>query len=385
MSSSNTPKVMILDPTLIAERDYWIKRLVKRAKLSSVWPNHPRPDVYSDDKNSIEFNLAGDLYHKLCKLTDDSSFLWYTIILAAVSICLRKYSGQLSIIIGSPARIQDSDSNQPSNAVAILNEVDDSLSLRQFLLNVRQSLLDAYSHQNYPFDLLIKDLGLKILSDCCPLFDIAIQFDQLHTPLPELRNDITIRLRRKPDRLNLTILYNNSLYEEESIQRLAIHIQNVLRTLASDTNLSLREIQLLDQEEREQVLKKWNQARSSHEFAFIHKLIGEQAKTRPEAIAIEFEEEKISYGQLEARTNQMANYLVARGVGREHLVGICMSRSIALVEVLLAVLKSGGGYVPLEAGYPAVRLRHVIEQSNLKLILTDEANRDQLRGIVSGL
>src|SRR5262249_37917893 len=196
----------------------------------------------------------------------------------------------------------------------------DSLPVRQFLLEVRQSLLDAYSRQSYPFTLLLKDPTLSTFSDRSPLFDLALQFDQIHSSFPEIENDITIQFSKEIDRLSGTILYQSSLYEAESIQRLAVHFKQVLQSIASDTSLLLREIPMLSESESEQVLRKWNETTESCRFSFVHEWVRNQVGLRPDAIAVEDEQRQESYQQLERRSNQWASHLLRRGVRPELLV-----------------------------------------------------------------
>src|ERR1051325_7694348 len=186
MTAETRSKIIIFDDKLIEERDYWIAKLSRDTEPSNLRLDYQRPGTYSGMKDSVPLIIGGELYSKLNSLTGNGSFLLYTTLMAALKICLYKYTSNSTVIVGSPARNNDG-SSQP-NALVIVDEIEDRLSFRQRLLNPRETLLAAHARQDYPFDRLTKDLGVERVSNRCPLFDVALALEDIHVELPDVKN-----------------------------------------------------------------------------------------------------------------------------------------------------------------------------------------------------
>jgi amino acid adenylation domain-containing protein/FkbM family methyltransferase len=293
--------------------------------------------------------------------------------MAALKICLHKYTGSTSIVVGSPVRKQSDDSSQTTNVLTIVDDVDDQLSFRQLLLNVRQTLLDAYARQRYPFDRLVWDLGLKSVENKCPLFDVALVLRDIHCDMPEVKNDITITFVKEPGQISRRVAFNKSLFKLESIERFAKHFVNVLQEGLENTNALISELQILTETERHQLLVEWNATQTEYpEDKCIHQLFEAQVERTPDAVAVVFEDEQLTYQELNRRANQLAHYLRELGVGPDVLVGICVERSLEMVVGLLGVLKAGGAYVPLDMDYPQERLAFMLEDAQVPVLLTQQ-------------
>ena len=380
MNAANS-ELTILDRRIKAERDYWLEKLSEEPGEAGLRPDYSRPARYADDVSSIDVEVAGDVFRQLSKLTGDGNFLIYTTLMAALKVCLYKYSGNRRVVVGSPAHRQDEGHAPAANALPIVDEVDGRQTFREFLLRVRQTLLDAYGRQSYPYERLLKDLGLNGVENKCPLFDVALRMDELHGPLPAVRNDLTISFRKERDRLAGRVEFNARLFRPESVAAFTRHWTNLLESALGDTGRRVAELQILTAEERQRVIVEWNQTAVAHTgSALIHEVFEDHAARTPDAPAVVFEEERLTYGELDARANQLAHHLRALGVGPEVVVGIYLERSLDMVVALLGILKAGGAYLPLDTYYPESRLSFMLEDARARVLVT----REQLVGGLPG-
>jgi len=373
MSVANTD-VLIFNSELLNERDYWTERLLGVSATSSLPMDCGGLKDGSGARSVFKFSLADSVFRDLVKLTGESPFLKYTALLGAVKICLHKYSGRKTILVGSPAL---KELGRP-NLLAIVSELDDETSFRQFLLGLRDRLLDAYAHQNYPFNYLIRDLKLESPAGTSPLFDLVVMLKDMHGDLPDLSSDLTLTLENRADRISGFIQYNPGLYSRETIDVFANHLRSVVGEALGNKDQRLGDFKMLTAGERQRVTTEWNQTENVYSPLCLHQIFENQVERSPHAVALHAGETQLTYAELNSKANELAHFLSQQGVGPEVPVGICMERSVEMVVAVLAVLKAGGAYVPLDAGYPLARLQHVIEEINPPVILTQAAVAERL-------
>jgi len=305
------------------QREYWLQQLSIEWDPSGLIADYNRADNEAPETGSVELALPVDLVNQLDKLTANSPFLVYTVLLTAVKICLHKYSGSNTIIVGSPARKKPGGLFQRPNALAIVDEVTGDMSFRQLLSNVRETLLAAYAKQNYPYERLLQDLQIAHDDQRCPLFGVALVLKEIHGNLLEVKNDVTITFDRVGQQLIGVAEYDASLFRRESISGFLQHFEEVLGAGLRNTGASIAEVSRLNEAERQRLLFEWNQTQILHPpDSCIHHLIEAQADAAPDAPAVIFEEERLSYAELDARANQLARHLRDLGVGPDVPVGI---------------------------------------------------------------
>lgn len=371
-------EIVIFDEELIAERDYWLEKLSRGFEDSNLCLDYQRPVSYQEEKDTVELSLNGDMHQRLVKLTGGGNFLMLTTLMAVLKICLHRYTGSRSVVVGSPP-LKDNRDSAPSSALAILNDVDGQICFRQFLLETRQALLDAYTKQRYPIERLVENLKLEGINNKCPLFDIALVFTDVHGELPELKNDITITFSKRDDHLSGVIEFNKTLFKPDTINRFAKHFTSVISNALQNTNALISELPILTSAEQSQVLQEWNETRTEFpDNSTVHELFEDTVRKMPDAIALVFGDQELTYTELDRRANNLAHYLQALGVGPEVLVGICLEPSFDLIIAMLAVLKAGGAYLPLETTYPAHRIAFMMEDSKVAVLLTEQALITQL-------
>jgi amino acid adenylation domain-containing protein len=328
---------------------------------------------YTSEPCSIDVTLPEHVSRQLSKLAGDSAFLTYTTLLSVLKVCLHKHTGSTEIAVGSPARRKEGITQTPVNALAMVDEVSDGMTFRHLLMSVRETLVQAYAKQNYPYERIVRDLGLERIENKCPLFDVSMAFEGIHGEWPELKHDLTLTFEKNLEGVSGRIDFNGKLFRRETVERFAGHFIRALDSATGNVDRSVRDIEILTGDERRRLLVEWNNTRTAPLPARrIHELFEAQVERTPEATAVVFGEERLTYRELDERANRLARYLRTLGVGPEVLVGICLERSPAMVTALLGILKAGGAYLPLDPSYPQERLAYMAGDAQLKVLLTEE-------------
>ncbi|MCU0287005.1 MAG: amino acid adenylation domain-containing protein [Acidobacteria bacterium] len=374
MNTTKANELIIFNEKTIEEKNYWIDKLSNKILPTNIRLDFPRPSVYTGKAGCVELNILGETWKKLSKLTGDEPFLIYAFLVAALSICLQKYTGNDSIVIGSPTFKTAGDISQQGNVLAIINRVNDSLSFKEFLVNVRKALLDDYGKQGYHFRQLINDLRIEDTGNKCPLFNIALVLKNIHDNMPEVMNDITITFTKETDQITGQVDFNLNLFTMETIERFCQHYLNILESALANIDIQVSGLQILTPGERHYLLVEWNNSKADYpRDKCVHQLFEDHAAQEPNAMALVYAGRKLTYKELDQQANQVAHYLEKLGVGADILVGICMERSVELVVSLLGVLKAGGAYVPLDPAYPKERLGSMLgDAEKLHILLTKE-------------
>ncbi|MGB9182072.1 MAG: AMP-binding protein, partial [Pyrinomonadaceae bacterium] len=371
--STVTTIMPVFDSKLKEARDYWIKKLSREIEPSTLRTDFDRPADETSEAQTFRVTLPEDLSHKLARLTGDSPFLLYTALMAALKVCLHKYTGSDLIVVGSPARRKENDSTPAVNALAVVDELDSRVTFRKFLMSVRENLVEAYAHQGYPFERVLRDLSLRHVANGCALFDVALVLGNIHGPMPEVRNGITFTFLKTPQAITGDVQYNSNIFREETIKRFTSHFLHLLSAALDNIDASIGNLEILTPEEHRQQLYEWNETRAEYPRELcVHELFETQAARTPHAPALVFDDEQVSYAELNARSNQLAHYLRRLGVAPETRIAIMMERSIEMVVAVLGILKAGAAYLPLDPSYPQERLAFMLDDAQLSLLLTQQ-------------
>ncbi|AOX02677.1 hypothetical protein BJP34_27440 [Moorena producens PAL-8-15-08-1] len=384
--------------------NYWQQQLSGELPVLNLPTDRLRRPIQTYNGASHHFNLSDKLTKQLKELAQNLGATFYTILLAAFQVLLYRYTGQEDILVGSPT----SGRTQPEFAgimgyfvdpVVMRANLSNNLSFKEFLSEVRQTVLEALTHQDYPFALLVEKLQPHRDPSRSPIFQASFLLQQLQKSqniqnfiVNEIENDIDwagLKLRpfEIPQQEGLfdldleimegsssvkgTFKYNTDLFDGSTIARMAAHFQNLLSAIVKNPQLRVGELPLLSAEERHQLLVEWNDTTREYPTdKCIHQLFEEQVEKTPDAIAVVFEQEQLTYQQLNQRANQLVHYLQSLGVGPEVLVGICVERSVQMVVGLLAILKAGGAYVPVDPNYPPERLSYMLADAGVEVLLT---------------
>jgi amino acid adenylation domain-containing protein len=383
---------------LESQLSYWKQHLSGAPPLLELPTDHPRPPQPSYRGAWLPFTLSKSLTDALKHLSHQTGTSLFMTLLSAFNTLLYRYTHQDDIVVGSPI----ANRNRPelegligffANTLALRTDLSGNPSFRDLLMRVRQVALDAYVHQDLPFEKLVEKLQPERNLSYSPLFQVM--FVLLNTPqsvhqLPGLsikeerveheasQFDLTLFMGESDGGLTGICEYSTDLFEATTIERMVGHFETLLEGIVANPNESIAALPILTEAERQQLLVEWNQTQTDYPHdKCIHQLFEEQVKCTPDAIAVVFKDQHLTYQELNNRANQLAHYLQSLGVGPEVIVGICVERSFEMVVGLLGILKAGGSYVPLDPAYPQERLAYMIDNSQLPLLLTEQTLCDQ--------
>ena len=321
-------------------------------------------------------------------------------LLAGYQTLLYRHSGQADVMVGVP--IANRNLAEMAGVVGffvntqvITARVDGRMSLFDLLDQTRDSAIGAQAHQDLPFDRLVEVLQPARTPGAQPFFQVmfnhlrydclqeqewpGLAVERIEFEEPAAQFELTLQSTEDADGLvSVSFTYAEELFEAETIERMAGHYVAVLQALAERPEQAVGDVELLSDAERQQ-LKSWGENATRYPNAEpVHRLIERQARVHPEAVALLFGDEALTYAELNAQANRLAHRLIKLGVGPEVKVGIAVERSIEMVVGLLAILKAGGAYVPLDPEYPADRLAYMVEDSGIGLLLTQRGVKDRL-------
>jgi non-ribosomal peptide synthetase component F len=280
------------------------------------------------------------------------------------------------------------------NTLVLRTDLSGDPTFRELLARVRDVTLDAYGHQEVPFEKLIADLQVPRSLSHSPLFQVMFILQNAPKQRLELTGltlaeiefdpgtakfDLTVDMAEVDEGLACEVEYSADLFEAPTVTRMLEHFRVLLESVAADPGQRLSALSMLAPAEREQLLVAWNDTAADYPRGVgLHHLFEDQATRTPDAIALIEGERRVSYRELAARAHQLAHHLRGRGVGRGDLVGVCLERSIDAVVGLLAILEAGAAYVPLDPAYPPARLAFMLADCRAPILLTTRALRDRL-------
>ncbi len=383
---------------------YWKTQLADLNVLE-LPTDKQRPMQLSYRGSGQTIHLSAALTQGLKTLSQKHNVTLFMTLLAAFQVLLHRYSAQDDIVVGTAiaGRNREELDNLIGffvNTLVLRTDLSGTPSFVQLLSRVRDVCLNAYEHQDLPFEKLVAELQLQRDLSRNPLFQVmlvlqprqlqAMQLPGLTISSLPLSNetakfDLTLSLVENSEGLTGTLEYNTDLFNAETITRLIGHFQTLLEAVVEQPETSIAQLPVLTPIERHQLLVEWNATQTDYpKDKCIHQLFEEQAARTPDAIALVFEEQHLSYRALNAKANQLAHYLQKLGVKPDTLVAICIERSLDMVVCLLAILKAGGAYVPLDPTYPRERLAFMLDDTKTQILLTHSALTGQLP-IFSGL
>ena len=393
---------------LANQLNYWKKQLAAAPPLLELPTDKPRPPIPSFRGSSICFKIDSDVTEKLKSLSQKSGVTLFMTLLATLNTLLFRYSSQKDILVGTPTANRNRQEIEPLigffvNTLVMRNSLEGNLSFSELLQQVRNVVLESYANQDVPFEQVVDGLQIERSLSYNPLFQVM--FALQNTPLtaldlPGLRAK-SMAVENVRVKFDLTLIleeieteqgtylegyweYNGDLYTAERITRLMGHFQTLLKGIVTNPQQKVGELPLLTDPEKQQILVEWNQTQVPYrDHQCIHQLFEEQVAKNPDAVAVIYEQESLTYQQLNQKANQLAHYLQSLGIKTEELVGICLERSPLIIIGILGILKAGAAYLPLDPSYPPNRLIYMVEDSGVSVVLTQEklANTLQLENL----
>ena len=375
---------------LQAQLDYWKQQLEGIGTLQ-LPTDRPRPAVQTHSGVHSYITLDRELSGELEKVTRQQGATPFMVLLAAFTLLLKRYSGQDEIVVGSPIANRNHRGIEDLvgffvNSLVLRSDLSGDPSFVELLERVKTASLEAYAHQDLPFELLVDELQPQRDRSRNPLFQVmfvvqnasdqslslqGLSLERMPLDVKTTHFDLEFHAWQEADQLKLKIAYNTDLFNADTIERLFAHYQALLAEIVSDPSRPISELSMLSDAERDQLVEDWNQTSTAYPAdKTVNELFEMQAAATPDAIACDYEGDTLSYAELNQRANQLAHYLQAHGVGPEVMVGLCLERSLEAIVGLLGIVKAGGAYVPLDADYPESRLAFMLQDTSAPVLLT---------------
>ncbi|MBP5974298.1 amino acid adenylation domain-containing protein [Brasilonema sp. CT11] len=384
---------------LQTQLNYWQKQLAEVPPLLELPTDKPRPSVQSFRGRSEFLKLNQDLTQKLKRLSQESGTTLFMTLLAAFTLLLSRYSRQEDIVVGSAIANRNRREIEPLigffvNTLALRTNLQGNPTFLELLNRVKQVTLDAYDHQDLPFEKLVDELGIERSLSHHPLFQVAFSLqnatqEKLEIPGLTLTRfewentttlfDLSLIFRETLQGLIGEWEYATDLFEPTTIQRMAGHFEVLLQAIVDNPRQPINTLPLMTAAEVLQ-LQCWNQTQIEYpEDKTLVDLFEQQVKKNPHNIALVFESQSLTYQQLNQKANQLAHYLIQNHqIQPDTLISICVERSIEMIIGLLGILKAGGAYVPIDPNYPKQRIGFMLEDSGTSVLLTQSFLTEQL-------
>lgn len=378
------------DPDTIETKQYWLEQFSDTVPVLDFPTDRSRPPLRTFAATREDWDLQPELVANLKQLGPKSGCSLMTTILAGFEVWLHRLTGQTDLVVGIPAAGQAASGqyNLVGHCVNLLplrTQIDRQKSFSDYLKSRNSAILAAYDYQQFTFGSLLGKLNLPRDPSRIPLVPITFNLDRglegnslpftglevefFSNPRAFENFELFINATELEGKITLECQYNTNLFDPDTIHRRMTEFETLLWGIVANPECQIATLPILPVIEQ-QLLDAWEQTQTNYPQQCIHQLFEQQVERTPDAIALVFNGEQLTYHELNIRSNQLAAYLQTRGVGADVLVGICMERSLAMVVSLLGILKAGGAYVPLDPAYPRSRLAFMLSDTQIELLLT---------------
>jgi iturin family lipopeptide synthetase B len=372
----------------------WKRKLFGKLQALEIPTDRPRELVHIYKAARQTFALPATISEKIKewakkeKLELSDNFVIY---LAAFKILLHRYSGLEEIVVGTDGenrKLQGTENiaGPIANLQVLRSKIDESATIRKYISRLAQTVRDANTYQAMPFDLLVSRLAPEKDMSRTALFDILFRYqnrplqrpvvkdhhiEEIETNLGWGKYDINMLIRESGEEIAGEVVYNADYYDETRITRMIAHYGKLLDGIVRSPEAPINTLELITEEEREQLLNRWNQATANYpEDITICRMFEEQVEQTPDRVAAVFEDQSLTYRQLNDAADGIAAKLLERGLKNEEIVGLMVERSMEMLIGIIAVIKAGGAYLPMDPGFPVKRLNYMLEDSGTGILLT---------------
>ncbi|HEU0077431.1 MAG TPA: condensation domain-containing protein, partial [Longimicrobiaceae bacterium] len=378
-------------PLLERQVEFWKERLAGAPAVLELPTDRPRPAAQSFRGAAATFALDAATTQKLHRLARGGEATLFMTLLAGFQLLLARYAGTEDVVVGTPIAGRTRRETEGLiglfvNTLALRTDLSGDPTFLELVGRVREMLLEAHAHQELPCEKLVGELRVERSLSHAPVFQVLFSLQGLPRPFrlggvraapldpvfETAKFDLSLQLQEEGAAISGFLEYAVDLFDPSTAERMLGHLRVLLEAVADDPALPVSRVPLVDAPERRRLLEEWNRTGRAYAPGTVHALIAAQAARTPEAVAVVFEGEALSYAGLDRRAGLLAEELRRRGVGPESRVGIFMERSAGLVVALLGVLRAGGAYVPLDPSYPPERLAYMLADSGVPVLLTQE-------------
>ncbi|MGB8347038.1 MAG: condensation domain-containing protein, partial [Ktedonobacteraceae bacterium] len=378
---------------------YWKRKLGDKPAPLSLPVDRLRPALLTHHGRRVSWTIAQPLRRQLQQFSRQEGVTMYMTLLAAFKVLLYRYSQQTDIVVGSPVAGREYPELENMlgcfvNTLTLRTDLSGDPSFRELAQRVRRVTLEAYDHQEIPFEKLVEELQPERDMSRNPFFQVAFVLQNVPVAREELsalalspvevesetaRFDIALVLKETAQELSGYVEYNTDLFDDGTIERMMGHFRTLLGSVVADPAQRISALPLLSAAEQQQILVTWNDTALPYPRNMcLHQLFEAQVEKTPEALAVACEKEHLTYRELNRRANGLARHLQSLGIGPDVPVGICLERSTEMLVCILGVLKAGGAYVPLDPAYPKERLTFMLAETDMPVLLTARHWQDRL-------
>ncbi|MGZ6505388.1 MAG: non-ribosomal peptide synthetase, partial [Tumebacillaceae bacterium] len=389
--------------TFEQQMNYWRKQLSGNPTPLQLPVDRPYSNQQMPSGGLYRGNLTNVDLGKLRQLCQQTGVTMFMALLAAFQVLMYRYTGEEDILIGSPIANRQRPELEGligffANTIVLRSSLDGNMSFLQLLAQVRQTTLDAYANQDMPFEKIVEEVQPQRNGMQSPMFNVmfvqdpvmselrmsGLTFSHIANESSTAKFDITLTVSDAGDEIVGVWEYRTGLFDRTTIERMHRHLEHLVQDIVNHPDRTLSELQLLTEEERHQIVFDWNDTTVEYpQDVCLHQLFEQQVERTPDAVAVVFEEQELTYRELNEQANRLAHYLQKQHVGPEVLVGVCMERSLEMVISLYGILKAGGAFVPIDPSYPSDRLSYLLEDSQIQVLLTQEKWVDTLPNVSS--
>lgn len=388
---ANWQNALLKSQKIKEQEEYWKEQFCGEIPVLNLPADHVRPAVQSFNGRKKYFTLCKSKVNKLKLICNESETTLFMLIFAAFNVLLYRYTGQEDIIIGTPVsgRRHEETKNIVGmfvNTLPIRTFPKNNCKFLSYLSEVKEKVLMGLENQDYQYEALVDKLNVQRDLNRNPLFDIA--FSLQNTEIPDIKlNELTMshcRIDNQKSKFDISLLavekgevlefeleYSTDLFEDDTIVSMQEHYLNVLDEVSNNPQVIISDIDIMSDEEKRKIIYEFNDTQADYpKDKTIHQLFEEQTERTPDNVAVVFEDKQLSYSDLNAKANQLARVLRNQGVKPETIVAIMVERSLEMIIGILAILKAGGAYLPIDPEYPEERIKYMIRNSDIHLLLS---------------
>jgi len=374
------------------QEQYWTGVFKEEIPVLNLPVDYLRPTVQSFEGDNINFEADKEITASINRVAKETGTTLYMVLLAAYSMLLSKYSGQEDIVVGSPIAGRPHLELQNIigmfvNTLPMRNQPQGNKSFREFLGTVKENALKAYENQDYQFEVLVENLNLERDLSRNPLFDTmlalqnmdmeSVKIDELKfTPIEFTKHttifDIWMSGVERDGKLSFVMTYCTKLFKRETMEIFTMHFLSILKQLEQNIETKISDFDMLSCEEKNKILYEFNDTKADYPANMaLHSIFEQQVKKTPNNTAVIFEDVKLTYNELDKRANILANYLYKENnIKSDELVGVMLNRSLHMITTIFGILKAGGAYLPIDPSYPEERIKTIINDAKVKVIIS---------------
>ncbi|PDY87063.1 non-ribosomal peptide synthetase, partial [Bacillus toyonensis] len=375
------------------QEQYWLNLYSHLPSKLELPYDYRKENIDTFAGENAYFHIGKELSEQIRRVAKDTGSTLYMLMLSAYHILLHKYTGKTDIVVGTAAsgRLHQDLQNIFGvfvNTIALRNNIDATKSFKEILEQVKENTITAFENSEYQFDELIRSIDYERDSNRNPLFDTmfvledaklftkkqgALNLSPIIFELDNAKFDMTFNILDYDDEIVLNVEYSTGLFKRDTILRMTENYINILREISRNLSISVNKIDMIPQEEKRFLLYEHND--TNVDFSknqLIHKLFEEQVERTPDSIAVVFEDKKLTYRELNEKSNQLARALRENGVGSDKIVGILLERSVDVIVGIMGILKAGGAYLPIDPTYPIDRIKYILQDSQTEILLTQD-------------